>query len=138
MREILFKAKRIDNGEWVEGYYQKRYCLSDSEESLIFHADSYKMWEYAEIAPETLCQFTGLCDKNGKKIWENDILMAHLDESYPEDATYETVEWSVAGFVTREANSTDRQYLNEFDTKHFEVVGNIFDRPGLSQEESDE
>jgi uncharacterized phage protein (TIGR01671 family) len=138
MREILFKAKRIDNGEWVEGYYQKRYCLSDSEESLIFHADSYKMWEYAEIAPETLCQFTGLCDKNGKKIWENDILMAHLDESYPEDATYETVEWGVAGFVTREANSTDRQYLNEFDTKHFEVVGNIFDRPGLSQEESDE
>lgn len=138
MREILFKAKRIDNGEWVEGYYQKRYCLSDSEESLIFHADSYKMWEYAEIAPETLCQFTGLCDKNGKKIWENDILMAHLDESYPEDATYETVEWGVAGFVTREANSTDKQYLNEFDTKHFEVVGNIFDRPGLSQEESDE
>lgn len=138
MREILFKAKRIDNGEWVEWYYQKRYCLSDSEESLIFHADSYKMWEYAEIAPETLCQFTGLCDKNGKKIWENDILMAHLDESYPEDATYETVEWGVAGFVTREANSTDRQYLNEFDTKHFEVVGNIFDRPGLSQEESDE
>lgn len=138
MREILFKAKRIDNGEWVEGYYQKRYCLSDSEESLIFHADSYKMWEYAEIAPETLCQFTGLCDKNGKKIWKNDILMAHLDESYPEDATYETVEWGVAGFVTREANSTDRQYLNEFDTKHFEVVGNIFDRPGLSQEESDE
>lgn len=138
MREILFKAKSVYNGEWVEGYYQKRYCLSDSEESLIFHADSYKMWEYAEIAPETLCQFTGLCDKNGKKIWENDILMAHLDESYPEDATYETVEWGVAGFVTREANSTDRQYLNEFDTKHFEVVGNIFDRPGLSQEESDE
>ena len=33
MREILFKAKRIDNGEWVEGYYQKRYCLSDSEEA---------------------------------------------------------------------------------------------------------
>nr|DAO49041.1 MAG TPA: YopX protein [Caudoviricetes sp.] len=138
MREILFKAKRVGDDEWVEGYYQKRHNFLGNEEHLIFHADSYKVWEYAEVDPETLCQFTGLCDKNGKKIWENDILMAHLDESYPEDATYETVEWGVAGFVTREANSTDRQYLNEFDTKHFEVVGNIFDRPGLSHEESDE
>lgn len=134
MREILFKAKRIDNGEWVEGYYQKRYCLSDNEESLIFHVDSYKVWEYAEIVPETLCQFTGLCDKNGNKIWENDILMAHLDESYPEDVTYETVEWGVAGWVGRETGSTDREYLGEFDLEDYEVVGNIFDNKELLQE----
>lgn len=138
MREILFKGKRKDGGKWIDGYYQKRYDLLGNEEHLIFHADSYNVWEYAEVDPETLCQFTGLCDKNGNKIWENDILMAHLDESYPEDTTYETVEWGVAGWVTHEANSIDRQYLDEFDTEHFEVVGNIFDNKELLQEASDE
>lgn len=87
------------------------------------------------INPEILCQFTGLCDKNGKKIWENDILMAHLDESYPEDATYETVEWNVAGWVAHETGSTDGEYLDKFDLEHFEVVGNIFDNKELLQEE---
>lgn len=135
MREILFKAKCIDNGKWVEGCYQKRYDLLGNEEHLIFHADSYKVWEYAEIDPETLCEFTGRCDKNGKRIWENDILTAHLDESYPEYVTYETVEWGVAGWVTHEANSIDRQYLDEFDLEHFEVIGNIFDNKELLQEE---
>jgi len=74
MREILFKAKRKDNGKWIEGYYQKRYDLLGNEEHLIFHADSYKVWEYAEVDPETLCQFTGLTDKSNKRIWENDIV----------------------------------------------------------------
>ena len=134
MREILFKAKRKDNGKWFEGYYWKKYDFLGNEEHLIFHADNYKVWEYAEIVPETLCQFTGLCDKNGKKIWENDILMAHLDESYPEDVTYETVEWCTAGWVTHEAGCTDREYLDKFDLEHFEVVGNIFDNKELLQE----
>ena len=81
MREILFKAKRVEDDEWIEGYYQKRHNFLGNEEHLIFHVDGRTVWEYTEIVPETLCQFTGLCDKNGNKIWENDILMAHLDES---------------------------------------------------------
>lgn len=129
MREILFKAKRIDNGEWVEGYY-----VILGKRHLVLHVDNVRC-ECVEIDPETLCQFTGLCDKNGKRIWENDILMAHLDDSYPEDVTYETVEWGVAGWVTHEANSVDREYLDEFDMEHFEVVGNIFDNKELLQEE---
>lgn len=133
MREILFKAKRIDNGEWVEGCYVtsdgKSFICMDIVEHYCVIA-----LRWFEIDPETLCQFTGICDKNGNRIWENDILMAHLDESYPEDVTYETVEWGVAGWVGHEANSIGRQYLDEFDTKYYEVVGNTFDNPELLQE----
>ena len=132
MREILFKAKRIDNGEWVEGYVVRKHGLYFIYD--IVNSESCRQNIY-EIDPETLCEFTGRCDKNGKRIWENDILMAHLDESYPEDVTYETVEWGVAGWVTHETNSIDREYLDEFDTEHYEVIGNIFDNKELLQEE---
>ena len=149
MREILFLAKRKDNGKWVEGYYYKMsettYCFKEDYERKPVSEHHYILQErmtdwglpnqivQIEIDSETLCQFTGLCDKNGKKVWENDILMAHLDESYPEDATYETVEWNVAGWVTHETDSTDRQYLDEFDLEHYEAIGNIFDNPELAQ-----
>lgn len=142
MREILFKAKRVDNGEWIEG----SLIDLDIDSGYCYIVPPYKQASTLSIGflitdgmelviPETLCQFTGLCDKNGKKIWENDILMAYLDEFYPEDATYETIEWGVAGWVTHEANSIDSQYLDEFDAEYFEVVGNIFDNKELLQGE---
>lgn len=135
MREILFKAKRICDGKWIEGYYLRDQYHLRGKDIIFYRKDSDRFTIYTDIIdPETLCQFTGLCDKNGNKIWENDILMAHLDEFFPEDTTYEIVEWGVAGWVTHEANSLDRQYLDEFDTEHFEVVGNIFDNPELLQE----
>lgn len=141
MREILFKAKRVKNGEWIEG----SLIDLDIDSGYCYIVPPYKQASTLPInflitdgmelvIPETLCQFTGLCDKNGKKIWENDILMAHLDESYPEDVTYETVEWNFAGWVGNETDSTDRKYLDEFDLEYFEVVGNIFDNPELLQE----
>ena len=141
MREILFKGKRIDNGEWVEGCYAecngKTFIGIDISIGIddIFEVFCTPVIRWLEVDPETLCQFTGRCDKNGKKIWENDILMAHLDESYPEDAAYETVEWNVAGWVGHETGSTDREYLDKFDLEHFEAVGNIFDNKELLQEE---
>ena len=126
MREILFKAKRKDNGEWIEGYYQKRYDLLGNEEHLIFHADSYNVWEYAEIDPETVCQFTGLCDKNGKKIWENDILrFTQQDETKIGVIKYNAPIFTYFG-------------LMRWSLYKDEVIGNIFDNPELLQEESDE
>ena len=67
MREILFKAKRINDNEWVEGYFIDNEIACGTWEGCT-GIDSYA------IDPETICQFTGLCDKNGKKIWENDII----------------------------------------------------------------
>lgn len=139
MREILFKAKRDGNGEWVEGCYAECKGKTFIGIGTSIGIDVLKGFctpviRWFEVDPETLCQFTGLTDKNGNKIWENDILMAHLDESYPEDATYEAVEWGVAGWVAHEANSIDRQYIDEFDLEHYEVVGNIFDNKELLQE----
>ena len=156
MREILFKAKRIDNDEWVEGYYVKRYDLLGNEEHLIFHADSYKVWEYAEIDPETLCQFTGLCDKNGKRIWENDILMCHgnpkdlakavFGEFGVRDVETGSIVDKVVGWhyeiIPTDAISRCEPFcwsmpLTEYyiDRCEMEVVGNIFDNPELLQEE---
>ena len=142
MREILFKAKSIDNGKWFEGCYKKRYNSLGNEEHLIFHADSYKVWEYAEIDPETLCQFTGLCDKNGNKIWENDILKTWSDE-------YVQVKFGLydTGFASGDCNQgfyaafpeeSCRRHELGYWCKESYVRGNVFDNPELLQEESDE
>ena len=137
MREILFKAKRIDNGEWVEGYYQKRYDLLGNEEHLIFHADSYTVWEYAEVDPETLCQFTGLCDKNGKKIWENDVVWLVCDgEEHIYQIVWDNSELDFKATKGEENYGTNYEYLLCCD--EIEVIGNIFDNKELLQEELDE
>ncbi|MDY3343248.1 MAG: YopX family protein [Lachnospiraceae bacterium] len=78
-----------------------------------------------------MCQYTGLIDKNGKKIWEGDILEGHLDDKFPEDVTREKVIWHESGWKTEEPGCVDKEYLDEFDAENFEVVGNVFDNPEL-------
>lgn len=136
MREILFRAKRKDNGEWVEGQYVYIANPLTEDGKPIKHLICNGTNIFNDlIDPDTLCQYTGLTDKNGKKIWENDILCGHLDEKYPEDITYTKVFWNVNGFYTKESRSIDVHLLDRFEQEYFEVVGNIFDNPELLEVE---
>lgn len=140
MREILFKAKRKDNGEWVEGSListedNSGFILRSKTKAFIPKGtNTFCSTECYEIDQTTLCQFTGLTDKNGKRIWENDILCGRLDEEYPENITYKKVVWDMNGFYTKEECSTDLDPLDEFDAEYFEVCGNIFDNAELLEE----
>ena len=129
-REILFKAKRLDNGEWVEGYYQKRFDLDGSEQHFIFWSKSYTVWECVEIDSDTLCQYTGLTDKNGKRIWENDIVRNKKGD-------IGVAQWfeEHAAFMIWNKTKNCVCYLAENDFSKIEIAGNEFDNPELLEVE---
>ena len=119
----LFRAKRKDNGEWTEGFLLKRW-----DGLWIFSIDE----KFADlIIPSTICQCTGLKDKNGKLIFENDILSGHIDDEFPEDETRKRVVWHENGWCTNEPGCDYYEELDDFDSENFEVIGNIIDNPEL-------
>lgn len=124
----LYRAKRIDNGEWVIG----AVLFHDNDAATIFnqHPADGSLQGF-EVDINTICQCTGLKDKSGRLIFENDIIEAHLDDIFPEDVTRARVVWEKNGWVTSEPGSIDMEYLDDFDAEHFEVVSNVFDNPEL-------
>ena len=123
----LYKAKTC-NGEWVTGFL---HCKDDK-----WYISNKVGSPFAyEVRPDTICQCTGLKDKNGKLIWENDIMVAHLDDDYQEDETYIRILWYESGFCSKEKGSEDISPIDKFDQEHFEVCGNIFDNPVLLESE---
>lgn len=124
----LWRAKRIDNGEWVEGLltimWGQLHIIVPEDENTAYPIDE-----------STICQCTGLKDKSGKLIWENDFMIGYLDDIYQEDATYVRVMWRNNGFRTHQNGYDDFEILDEFDQNNFEVCGNIFDNPELLEVE---
>ena len=118
----LFKAKHFK--EWHIGNIVKEpdgLYIRDIKENVMVYIDD----------ESTICQSTGLKDKNGKLIWENDIMVAHLDDYYPEDKTYAKILWRKNGFYIIENGSEDISPIDKFDQDHFEVCGNISDNAEL-------
>lgn len=141
----LFKAKRVDDGEWVQGNLVYSEDSEDGWETLIIPTRESNMFtkggskgnlgfeNWYRVDQDTICQCTGLKDKNDKLIWENDIMVAHLDENYPEDETYIRILWHGSGFCSKEKRSEDMPPIDKFDQEHFELCGNIFDNPELGE-----
>ena len=153
MREILFKAKRVDNGEWVEGYYYKMsettYCFKEDYERKPVPEHHYILQErmadwglpnqmvQIEIDPETLCQFTGLYDKNGKRIWESNVVwLVYNGEEHMYQIVWDNSELDFKATNGEENYGSNFEYLLCCD--EIEVIGNIFDNPELLQEETNE
>jgi len=127
MREILFRGKRMDNGEWTYGlittlFRDKEYHIVDlSNESVVY-----------PIEPATIGEYTGLTDKNGQKIFEGDIL-EHSSGTIHEVVFEQRNGKAYFGWVINELETWD------FDSgflKQLKVIGNIHDNPELLGEEA--
>ncbi|MGN0173976.1 MAG: YopX family protein [Acutalibacteraceae bacterium] len=144
MREILFRGKRVDTGEWVEGFYSR--VTSNFEQKNVHFINHYKDLPNGEtvlkqyiIEPETVGQFTGLTDKNGTRIFEGDI----LSERPPMNET------SYIGYVAYDDESAVYRFMIKNDTNYngvllgsyslsYTVIGNIYDNPELLRSENNE
>ena len=133
MREMLFKAKTemivrtynngLDDGEWVKGYLR---C--DCGMWLIYQFEYDRADQVAyEVNPETICQYIGLTDKNGNKIWENDVVKCQdiigkirWNETHLAYTILANVEGSMQYY-----------FIGERLSNEMEVISNIFDNPEL-------
>ena len=134
MRKILFRGKRIDNGEWLEGFYTASYDYwGDFNHHIETTQHETKVSSGYFVDPSTVGQYTGLTDKNGKKIFEGDIC-----RNTKNGETF-SVKWhgTMAGFVWNKRRKDVSLYdfgelFRAFDK--YEVIGNIHDNPELLEE----
>ena len=156
MREILFRGKRLQGGDWVEGYFFKSDINKRARESgkatLIFTPDCDTFITVPEchnsfmVASDTVGQYTGLKDKHGKRIFEGDIIkidngeqssisVVKFGEYYPKmfyvmmDIYFPIAQHINAnGFF---AESTKHEDMILFKSPFFEIIGNVHDNPEL-------
>jgi uncharacterized phage protein (TIGR01671 family) len=146
MREIKFRGKRIDNGEWIDGCYVNYTDFKGNEIYLIYSQNGNPNY----VDPSTVGQFAGLLDKNGKEIYEGDIISLVISSGEKTTAICKfgnvirqifenTVE--ITGFYfERDIDGKKtfpivHNYAGKHDLELFEIIGSIHDNPELLREE---
>ncbi len=149
MRSVLFKAKRLDNGEWVEGVpvdVTPLVCFSSDkvEQEVVMVKAGFADWgmprglEGAKVDPATVCEFTGLTDSEGKKVFEGDILkFTERNEEYGWTGRVEfgnpnggyTWGWQLVWMSGEKPNTNTLLWFDmEESGAYSEIIGNIHDK----------
>ena len=131
MREILFRGKRTDNGEWIEGAYSpfNLNFFGEREEKphiIIISDDEDIDGLWCEVIPETVGQYTGLTDKNGKRIFEGDIVSLVKHDSLIYKVVYVPCRYELVN-----SKGVNCFVLDIYKSENIEVIGNIHDNPEL-------
>ena len=130
MREILFRGKRKDNGEWEYGdlwcnpYGKRVVCI-------VSPINDQGTTGGNEVDPETVGQFTGLTDENGRKIFEGDIVKGKVHELNGYRVRKGVIEYHDTGFIMNLKPNSDSGYDQKNVPFEREVIGNVFDNPEL-------
>ena len=130
-REILFRGKQVDNGEWTEGYLFKQW-----NRTFLLWGMTGDIPNMTEVIPETVGQFTGLTDKNGKKIFEGDIV--EFTDKYTRkkgraEIVFEDFKWKYSGCYYG-GNPIVWLCISDGSIE-FEIIGDIHDNPELLEVE---
>ena len=134
MREILFRGKRVDNGEWVIGYY---FHYETCHEHFIITDMSYDTPDMEQVIPETVGEYTGLTDKNGKKIFEGDIVRFDYVNDEGNDSHEDFLIIFVKGFRAQYLGNikcAPNTLYDEIGNEEGYVVGNKWDNPELLED----
>ena len=130
MREILFRGKRADNGEWVEGGACQSPILTLIRMFCV-HNDYYVESGEAVVIPETVGQYTGLTDKNGKKIFEGDIVDCWSEGVNAQGTVQQRRDGLWIIYPSWQKHIMWGLCPDEYSNTTVEVIGNIHDNPEL-------